>query len=146
MLERTLVLVKPDAVKRRLIGKVLSYFEAELTIAELRVWSLVVPTSLLALHYKEHKGKPFYPALLQFMASGPLVAAIIRGDDAVRRVREIVGATDPVGAKRGTIRSDFGWVGHAWSKLPQNLVHASDSLESAQRELGLWFPPETMLY
>lgn len=146
MLERTLVLVKPDAVKRRLIGKVLSYFESELTIAELRVWSPAAPLSLLTLHYKEHKGKPFYLALLQFMASEPLVAAIIEGYDAVCRVREIVGATDPVGAKRGTIRSDFGWVGHRWSERPQNLVHASDSLDSAQRELGLWFPPESMLY
>ena len=142
MLESTLILVKPDAVERGLVGKVLSYFEAnDLSITALRVLS-PAPLCLLAPHYKEHKDKPFYHALLHFMSSGPLVAAIIEGDDAVGRVREIIGAYDPTKAKPGTIRRDLGWVGHAWSTLPRNLVHASDSLESAERELWLWFYDE----
>lgn len=139
MLEQTLILVKPDAVERRLTGKVLTYFEAnDLKIVDLRVLS-PAPLCLLALHYKEHEDKPFYHSLLHFMSSGPLVAAIIEGEDAVRRVREIIGAYDPAKAKPGTIRRDLGWVGNRWSELPRNLVHASDGLESAERELYLWF-------
>lgn len=139
MLEGTLVLIKPDAVERKLVGKVLSYFEAHtLDIVELRVW-LTAREDILAAHYQEHEGQPFYPGLMRFMSSGPLVAAIIEGDDVVYRVREIVGATAPASAKPGTIRHDLGWLGGVWSNPPRNLVHASDSAESARRELSLWF-------
>jgi len=131
--ERTLVLIKPDAVRRGLIGEILRRFERKC----LTVDALVLRTMDAALadeHYAEHLAKPFYPPLKEFMTGGPLVAAILSGDEAVEVVRALVGATDGRKAAAGTIRGDFSLSNR------ENLVHASDSPDSAKREIALWFP------
>lgn len=133
MAERTLVLVKPDAVRRGLVGEVLGRLERKGLVID----ALVLRTMDAALadqHYAEHLSKPFYPDLKRFMTSGPLVAAIISGDQAVEVVRLVVGATDGRTAAPGTIRGDLSLSNQ------QNLVHASDSADSAKREIALWFP------
>ena len=132
--ERTLVLIKPDAVKRRLIGQILSRIEGKgLTVAALELKN--VGADLARRHYAEHEGKPFFPSLLEFITSGPVVAAIVEGPRAVAAFRQIAGATDPVeGAAPGTIRGDLALI------IQDNLVHGSDSAESAAREIDLWFP------
>lgn len=133
MTERTLVLIKPDAVARGLVGTVLDRFERK----GLRIEALVLRTMDAALadaHYAEHVKKAFYPPLKEFMTSGPLVAAILSGDRAIEVVRALVGATDGRVATPGTIRGDYSLSNR------ENLVHASDSVESAKREIGLWFP------
>jgi nucleoside-diphosphate kinase len=131
--ERTLVLIKPDAVRRGLVGEVLSRFERK----GLSVDAMVLRTMDVALadqHYAEHVAKEFYPPLKEFMTGGPLVAAILSGDQAVEVVRSLVGATDGRKAAAGTIRGDFSLSNR------ENLVHASDSPDSAKREIALWFP------
>jgi nucleoside-diphosphate kinase len=131
--ERTLVLIKPDAVRRGLVGQILSRFEGK----GLAVDAMVLRTMDAALadqHYAEHVEKPFYPPLKEFMTGGPLVAAILSGDMAVEVVRGLVGATDGRKAAAGTIRGDFSLSNR------ENLVHASDSPDSAKREIALWFP------
>jgi nucleoside-diphosphate kinase len=131
--ERTLVLIKPDAVRRGLVGEVLSRFERK----GLAIDALVLRTMDRALadeHYAEHVTKGFYPPLKEFMTGGPLVAAILSGDQAVEVVRALVGVTDGRKAAAGTIRGDFSMSNR------ENLVHASDSPESAKREIALWFP------
>ena len=131
--ERTLVLVKPDAMQRRLAGEILGRFEQRgLEIRAGRL--LTVDTELAEKHYAEHVEKPFYPPLKEFMTGGPLVAAILSGDMAVEVVRGLVGATDGRKAAAGTIRGDFSLSNR------ENLVHASDSADSAKREIALWFP------
>jgi nucleoside-diphosphate kinase len=132
--ERTLVLIKPDGVKRRLIGEILSRIEGKgLTGAALALKD--VGDDLARSHYAEHEGKPFFPSLLEFITSGPVVAAIVEGPRAVAAFRQIAGATDPVEqAAPGTIRGDLALI------LQDNLVHGSDSPESAAREIELWFP------
>ena len=132
--ERTLVLIKPDGVKRRLIGEILSRIEGKgLTIAALELKD--VGDDLARRHYAEHEGKPFFPSLLEFITSGPVVAAIVEGPRAVAAFRQIAGATDPVEkAAPGTIRGDLALI------TQDNLVHGSDSPESAAREIELWFP------
>ena len=133
MTERTLVLIKPDAVRRGLVGEVLSRFERK----GLSIDALVLRTMDAALadqHYAEHLDKPFYPPLKEFMTGGPLVAAILSGDQAVEVVRTLVGVTDGRKAVAGTIRGDFSLSNR------ENLVHASDSPDSAKREIALWFP------
>ena len=131
--ERTLVLVKPDAVRRGLVGEVISRFERKgLTIEEMRLRSM--DPALADEHYAEHVDKPFYPPLKDFMTSGPLVAMVLSGDQAIDVVRALTGATDGRKAAPGTIRGDFSLSNR------ENLVHASDSPESAKREIGLWFP------
>ena len=134
MTERTLVLIKPDAVKRRLIGEVVSRIEAKgLTIAALEMRN--VGDELARKHYAEHDGKPFFDSLLEFITSGPVVAAIVEGPRAIAAFRQIAGGTDPVEkAAPGTIRGDLALV------TQDNLVHGSDSPESAAREIALWFP------
>ena len=134
MTERTLVLIKPDGVKRRLIGEILSRIEGKgLTVAALELKD--VGDDLARQHYAEHEGKPFFPSLLEFITSGPVVAAIVEGPRAVAAFRQIAGATDPVDqAAPGTIRGDLALV------IQDNLVHGSDSPESAAREIDLWFP------
>ena len=131
--ERTLVLIKPDAVKRRLIGEILSRIERKgLTVAALQLQN--VSDELARKHYAEHDGKPFFGSLLVFITSGPVVAAIVEGPRAVAAFRQIAGGTDPVEkAVPGTIRGDFALI------TQDNLVHGSDSPESAAREIGLWF-------
>jgi len=132
--ERTLVLIKPDGVARGLVGEIISRIERKgLTLAALEL--RVIDVSVAEVHYGEHKGKPFYPTLVEFITGGPLVAAIVEGPRAVAAFRQLAGGTDPVEkAATGSIRGDFGLV------TQQNLVHGSDSPESAEREIGLWFP------
>jgi len=135
-MERTLVLVKPDGVSRGLIGEVIRRIEAKgytLTRLELRT----ATRELLADHYAEHQGKPFYDPLVEFMLSGPVAAMVVEGQRVVEGFRSLAGATDPTVAAPGTIRGDLGrdW-GHS---VQQNIVHGSDAVESAEREIGIWF-------
>ena len=131
--ETTLVLVKPDGVRRGLCGELVTRFERR--GYELRGARLVkVSRSLAAQHYAEHKGKPFYPGLVSFITSGPVLALAVRGEDAIAGVRALMGATDPADAAPGTIRGDLA------TELSENVVHGSDSRASARRELGLFFP------
>jgi nucleoside-diphosphate kinase len=131
--ERTLVLIKPDAVRRGLVGEVLGRFERKgLTLVAMDLRSLDGATA--DRHYADHVEKPWYPPLREFMTSGPLVAAILEGDQAITVVRTLVGATDGRAAAAGTIRGDFSLSNR------ENLVHASDSSESAARESALFFP------
>lgn len=132
--ERTLLLIKPDGVERRLVGEIIARIERKgLTFAALELRN--VADELARKHYAEHEGKPFFTPLLEFITSGPVVAAIVEGPRAVAAVRQLAGATDPVEkAAPGTIRGDFGL------ETQFNLVHGSDSAESAAREIALWFP------
>jgi nucleoside-diphosphate kinase len=132
--ERTLVLVKPDGVKRLLVGEILSRIERKgLTIAALELKN--VGEDLARQHYAEHADKPFFPSLLEFITSGPVVAVIVEGPRAIAAFRQLAGGTDPVEkAVPGTIRGDLALV------TQDNLVHGSDSPESAAREIELWFP------
>lgn len=134
MTERTLVLIKPDGVERQLVGEIISRIERKgLTIAALELRR--VSEDLAAAHYAEHEGKPFFGSLLEFITSGPVVAAIVEGPRAIAAFRQLAGGTDPVEkATPGTIRGDFGL------ETQFNLVHGSDSTESAKREIALWFP------
>jgi len=134
--ERSLVLVKPDGVARGLSGEVLRRIEAKgyrLVAVQLRT----ADRELLGEHYAEHEGKPFYQPLLEFMSSGPVLAVVIEGQRCIEGFRALAGATDPTSALPGTIRGDLG---RDWGlAVAQNLVHGSDSPESAAREIGLWF-------
>ena len=134
--ERTLVLIKPDGVKRNLTGAILARIEAKgYTLAELK--KMDATRELLEAHYAEHVGKPFYEPLVEFMLSGPVVAAVFEGQRVIEGFRSLAGATEPTAAAPGTIRGDFG---RDWgTKVQQNLVHGSDSPESAEREIGIWF-------
>ena len=136
MTERTLVLIKPDGVQRRLVGEIISRIEAKgLTVAALELKT--VSDDLARAHYAEHEGKPFFPSLLEFITSGPVVAAILEGPRAVAAFRQLAGGTDPVEkATPGTIRGDLGL------ETQFNLVHGSDSPDSAAREIDLWFPAQ----
>jgi nucleoside-diphosphate kinase len=136
-LERTLVLVKPDGVRRGLTGEVIRRIEAKgYTFARLELRSAT--PELLAGHYAEHQGKPFYDPLVEFMLSGPVVAMVVEGQRCIEGFRSLAGATDPTAALPGTIRGDLG---RDWGlAVQQNLVHGSDSPESAEREIGLWYP------
>jgi nucleoside-diphosphate kinase len=131
--ERTLVLIKPDGVRRGLVGEVIGRLERKgLSIEALELRRM--DDDLADRHYAEHVTKAFYPSLKEFMTDGPLVAMIVSGDQAVDVVRALVGATDGRKAAPGTVRGDLSLSNQA------NLVHASDSTESAKREIGLWFP------
>jgi len=135
-MERTLVLVKPDGVRRGLVGEVIRRIEAKgytLVRLELRT----ATPELLARHYAEHEGKPFYQPLVEFMLSGPVVALIYEGERVIEGFRSLAVATDPTAAAPGTIRGDLG---RDWgAAVQQNLVHGSDAPESAVREIGIWF-------
>ncbi len=132
MPERTLVLVKPDAMQRGLASKVLGRLERRgLKMVAARL--LQIDEALAARHYAEHVGKPFYERLCSFITSGPVIAAVFEGDDAVALARQTIGATDPAKAAPGSIRGDFG------INMGRNLVHGSDSPESAAREVALFF-------
>ena len=133
MNQRSLVLLKPDAVSRGLVGRVLTRFEdkgLELVAMELRT----VTGELADRHYAEHLERDFYPDLREFITSGPLVALVLQGDEAIEVVRALIGVTDGRKAAAGTIRGDFSLSNR------ENIVHASDSPESAEREIGIWFP------
>lgn len=131
-MEHTFVMVKPDGVKRGLVGEVISRFERKGLVLE-KVRRLVIDEDLARRHYAEHVEKPFFPELLAFITSGPVVAMEWSGDSAVGVARTLMGATDPKNAAPGTIRGDYGLI------VTQNIVHGSDSLQSAARELGLFF-------
>lgn len=132
--ERTLILIKPDGVRRGLTGEILARAERKgLSIAALELRN--VPDEVARSHYAEHADKPFFGSLLEFITSGPVVAAVLDGERAVSAFRQLAGGTDPVEkATPGTIRGDFGLL------TQENLVHGSDSPESAAREIALWFP------
>jgi len=132
--ERTLVLIKPDGVARGLVGEVLARIERKgLTLAALELRTASVDTA--NEHYAEHQGKPFFDGLVEFITGGPLVAAVVEGPRAIAAFRQLAGGTDPVEkAIPGTIRGDFAL------EVQFNIVHGSDSTESAAREIGLWFP------
>ncbi len=136
-IQRTLVLVKPDGVGRGLSGEVLRRIEAKgytLVAVELRT----ADDALLQQHYAEHEGKPFFQPLVDFMKSGPVLAVVAEGHRVIEGFRSLAGATEPTTAAPGTIRGDLG---RDWGlKVTQNLVHGSDSEESAAREIALWFP------
>ncbi|MBJ7400523.1 nucleoside-diphosphate kinase [Mycolicibacterium sp.] len=134
MNERTLVLIKPDGVQRRVIGDIISRIERKgLKIAALELKN--VDDALARAHYSEHADKPFFGSLLEFITSGPVIAAVLEGPRAIAAFRQIAGGTDPVEkAAPGTIRGDLGL------ETQFNLVHGSDSPESAAREIQLWFP------
>ena len=131
--ERTLVLIKPDAVRRGLVGEIVGRFERKGLAIEAMVLR-GMDAELADRHYAEHLAKPFYPPLKAFMTGGPLVALVLSGDAAIEVVRRLTGATDGRAAAAGTIRGDLSLSNR------ENLVHASDSAESANREIALWFP------
>jgi nucleoside-diphosphate kinase len=132
MAERTLVLIKPDAMGRRLAGEILSRFEQRgLTVRAARL--LQVDRELAEDHYAEHTEKPFFGELVEFITSAPTLALVLEGESAISVVRTTMGATNPVSAAPGTIRGDLALA------MPDNLVHGSDSAESAEREIALWF-------
>jgi nucleoside-diphosphate kinase len=135
-MERTLVLVKPDGVRRGLTGEVLRRIEAKgYTLVRLELRHAT--RELLAEHYAEHAGKPFYEPLVEFMLSGPVAAMVVEGARVIEGFRSLAGATDPTVAAPGTIRGDLG---RDWGlKVQQNLVHGSDSPESAEREIAIWY-------
>ena len=134
--EQTLVLIKPDGVARSLTGEILTRIENKgYVVTGLKM--LQPSKEQLAAHYAEHEGKPFYAPLIEFMSSGPIVAIRLEGDRVIEGFRALAGATDPTTAAPGTIRGDLG---RDWGeKVQKNLVHGSDSVESATRELGIWF-------
>jgi nucleoside-diphosphate kinase len=132
-LERTLILVKPDAFARGLTGEILARFERKgLRIVAMR--HMTMDRALAEQHYAEHQGKGFYEELVSFITSGSLVALVLEGESAVVAARQIIGATNPLEANTGSIRGDFAL------EVGQNMVHGSDAPESAQREVGLFFP------
>ena len=132
-MDRTLILVKPDAFARGLTGEILARFERKgLTIAALKLVSTSRETA--ETHYAEHKERPFFGELVDFITSAPLVALVLEGDDVVKATRQLIGATNPLESATGSIRGDFAIA------VGQNLVHGSDSDESAAREIGIWFP------
>jgi len=136
--ERTLVLVKPDAVQRQLVGEIVSRFERRgLRIVAMKM--LHIDRALAERHYAVHKGKPFYESLLAFITSAPVVAIVIEAPGAIRSVRRMMGATNPAEAEPGTIRADLAVF------TQNNLVHGSDSLETASYEVGLFFRPEEIV-
>ncbi|MCZ7414218.1 MULTISPECIES: nucleoside-diphosphate kinase [unclassified Streptomyces] len=134
MSQRTLVLLKPDAVRRGLVGEIVGRIEAKagwtITALELRT----LDRATLEQHYAEHEGRPFYPPLLDFMSSGPSVVMVVEGERVIEGVRALAGPTDPIQAAPGSIRGDFGTI------VRENLIHASDSVESAEREMKIFYP------
>jgi len=132
-MDRTLILIKPDAFKRGLTGEIIARFERKgLRIAALR--HMTVSRELAERHYAEHSERPFFGELVEFITSGPIVAMVLEGQGAVKAARQVIGATDPLEAATGSIRGDFA------VEMGQNMVHGSDSPESAAREAGLFFP------
>jgi nucleoside-diphosphate kinase len=132
-MDRTLILVKPDAFKRGLTGEILARFERKgLRIVAMK--HMTVDRDLAEQHYAEHRGKPFFEDLVDFITGGPLVALVLEGHEAVTAARQVIGATNPLEAAPGSIRGEFGL------EVQTNLVHGSDSADSAGREIGLFFP------
>ena len=131
-MEKTFIMVKPDGVRRRLVGEVIKRIEDKgYNVAEMKLFT--IDEDLAKRHYAEHTEKPFFGELVSFITSGPVVAMVVEGDDAVKGMRQIMGATNPIEAVPGSIRGDFA------SVITENIVHGSDSPESATREIGLFF-------
>ena len=134
-IEKTFILVKPDGVKKNLVGNILARFEAKgLKIVALKM--IVAPKEGAETHYAEHKEKPVFGELVDFITSSPLVAAVIEGENAIKAVRQLNGATNPLEAVPGSIRGDYALT------IGENIVHGSDSPEAAAREIANWFKPE----
>ena len=132
-MERTLILVKPDAFQRRLTGEVIARFERKgLSLVALKL--ITADEAIANEHYAEHAEKPFFGELVEFITGGPLAAMVLEGPNAIKAARQVIGATDPVEADAGSIRGEYG------TEVTFNLVHGSDSPESAERETGIWFP------
>jgi nucleoside-diphosphate kinase len=132
-MERTLILVKPDAFERHLTGEVIARFERKgLSLVALKL--ITADEAIAHEHYDEHKEKPFFGELVEFITGGPLVAMVLEGPNAIKAARQVIGATDPVEADAGSIRGEYG------TEVTFNLVHGSDSDESAAREIAIWFP------
>ena len=137
-MERTLILLKPDCVQRRLVGTILARFEQKgLRLAAMKL--LQAPPGLAEKHYEVHKERSFYPSLLSFLSSGPTLALVLEGREAVAVARALIGATDGAKAAPGTIRGDFAL------SVQNNLIHGSDSAENAQKEVALWFAPAELV-
>jgi len=137
-MERTFVMIKPDGVQRGLIGKVVSRLEERgMKIVAMKL--MRITRELAEKHYKEHKGQDFYKPLLEFITSSPVVAMVVEGREAVKQVRKLVGETDPMKAKPGTVRFDFA------QEIRMNIVHASDRKESARREIKIYFDDDEIL-
>jgi nucleoside-diphosphate kinase len=132
-MERTLILVKPDAFARGLTGEIIARFERK-GLALVALKHLTTSRETAETHYAEHAERPFFGELVDFITSAPLVALILEGQDAIRAARQLIGATNPLEAAPGSIRGDFA------IEVGTNMVHGSDSTESAEREIGLWFP------
>ncbi|MBO8184331.1 nucleoside-diphosphate kinase [Streptomyces spirodelae] len=134
MSQRTLVLLKPDAVRRGLVGEIIGRIErkAGWSVAAMELRTLDRAT--LEQHYAEHEGRPFYEPLMEFMASGPSVVMVVEGERVIEGIRALAGPTDPIAAAPGSVRGDFGTI------VRENLIHASDSEESAEREMKIFFP------
>ena len=131
--EKTLVLVEPDGVKKHICGEVISRLERK-GLALHAIKLIEVSMELAKRHYGEHEGKPFFQGLIDFITSGKVLAMVVEGENAIAAVRQINGATDPLKAVPGSIRGDFA------TSIDENIVHASDAPETAAREIGLWFP------
>lgn len=132
-MEKTLILIKPDGVKRKLIGKIIGRIEAKgLQVEEMKM--MMLSGEVAEAHYEEHRDKPFFSSLVEFMISGRIVAMIVSGEGAIKGMRNLMGATNPLESAPGSIRGDFGL------EMSKNLIHGSDSLESAEREIDLFFP------
>jgi len=137
-MEQTLVLIKPDAVRRGLIGEIIRRFENR--TLKIRALKIVRPSrELIERHYEIHRGKPFFEPTVEFMTSGPIVAMILEGDEAIAIVRHMMGSLEPLEAQPGSIRGDYSLI------TKENLVHGSDSVESAEREIAVWFAPDEIL-
>lgn len=136
-MEKTFVMVKPDGVQRNLIGEIVSRFERK-GFKLVGAKFMVISDSLAEKHYGEHIGKPFFNNLVSFITSGPVFAMVWEGEDVITTARSMIGSTNPLEAANGTIRSDFGMVVH------KNIIHGSDSIESAQREINLFFSDDEL--
>jgi Nucleoside diphosphate kinase len=133
MFEKTLVLIKPDGVERKLIGKIITFYEEkDLIISSLKM--IKANDNIVAQHYVEHKDKPFFNNLINYLTEDNIIAMVIEGENAINLVRKINGATDPLEADMGSIRGTLG------NQKQRNLVHASDNINNAEREIKLWFP------
>nr|WP_290222858.1 nucleoside-diphosphate kinase [Trichocoleus desertorum] len=134
-MERTFLAIKPDGVQRKLVGEIIRRFETKgFTLVGLKI--LNVSRELAEQHYDVHKERPFFAGLVEFITSGPVVAMVWEGEGVVSSARKIIGATNPLAAEPGTIRGDFG------VNIGRNLIHGSDAIETAQREIALWFKEE----
>lgn len=137
-MERTFLAVKPDGVQRKLVGEIIRRFETKgFTLVGLKFMS--VSRELAEQHYDVHRERPFFGSLVDFITSGPVVAMVWQGDGVVASARKIIGATNPLTAEPGTIRGDFG------ANIGRNLIHGSDAIETAQREIALWFKDEELV-